>query len=248
MVNSGKPKLLEVKNISKSFGGIHAVDNVSFSITEGEIIGLIGPNGSGKSTCVNLISGVYKLDAGEVIFMGKNIGKLSVQARAKEGVSRTFQTPKPFVGMTVYDSVFTSALQKHTHLDAKIKTNEILEFTQLAPHANLYSEKLPIERRKWLDLARILAIDAKIIMLDEVMAGLNPSEMEDSIELVKRINASGITILFIEHVMKAVCTLCERSIVLNEGKLLKIGNTFEMLNDEDVIKAYLGEDYHHAKN
>lgn len=233
--------LLEVKNISIHFGGIKAVQNVSFSVAPGEIMGLIGPNGSGKSTCVNLITGMYALDSGEVIFNGRHFTKKdSVSQRALHGLGRTFQSPRPFSNMSVYDNIFAIALQKHNYRDADRKTREVLELTRLESLGETPSAKLPIEKRKWLDFARILALDPKLIMMDEVMAGLNPAEMEESLELVRSINRRGVAMVFIEHVMKAVVSLCERTLVLNEGQVLCSDRTDCVLTREDVIKAYIG--------
>jgi ABC-type branched-subunit amino acid transport system ATPase component len=241
--------ILKINNLDKSFGGVHAVNHVSFEVKKGEILGLIGPNGSGKSTCVNLISGVYTPDSGEIIFDGKNIVKMPVPNRADLGIGRTFQSPKPFSNLTVYESVFTIALVHNRHMhDAREKTEQILELTSLKNLSEIKSGKLPIEKRKWLDLARILAINPKLIMMDEVMAGLNPSEMEESIKLVKKINEEGITVIFIEHVMTAVMKLCHRVIVLNEGSLLSEGIPAEVMKEEAVIKAYLGGGYADDKN
>ena len=239
---------LKLRNLHKSFGGVHAVDNVSFDVYQGEILGLIGPNGSGKSTTVNLISGVYELDAGEILFEDQLINKLSIPKRSRIGIGRTFQSPKPFTGLTVFESVFTIAIQFMSFKDAEKKALEILKTTDLYDVKDWKSERLPIERRKWLDMARILATDPKIIMLDEVMAGLNPSEIETSIEMVRRINQQGITILFIEHVMKAVVKLCHRIVVLNEGKLLCTGKPDEVMNNPEVVKAYLGGGFKHVGN
>lgn len=233
-------KILKLNKLDKSFGGVHAVNNVSFDVEEGEILGLIGPNGSGKSTCVNLISGVYTADSGDVIFNGRSIKKMPVANRADIGIGRTFQSPKPFTNLTVYESVLTIALLHNKMKEAVSKTKNILEITGLINLTDLKSGKLPIEKRKWLDLARILAINPKIIMLDECLAGLNPSEMEESIKLVKRINNDGITIIFIEHVMKAVVELCTRVVVLNQGTLLSQGKPADVMKEEAVIKAYLG--------
>lgn len=237
---------LVLSKVKKYFGGVHAVDDVSFSVDQGEILGLIGPNGSGKSTTVNLISGVYGIDAGEISFEGTVLNRLSVPKRSHLGLGRTFQSPKPFVGLTVFESVFTIALQALSFADAEKKALEILRVTDLLDVQDWRSERLPIERRKWLDMARILATDPKLIMLDEVMAGLNPSEVETSVAMVRRINERGITILFIEHVMKAVVKLCDRIVVLNEGKLLCTGRPDEVMNNPDVIKAYLGGGFKHA--
>lgn len=238
--------ILEIKNLSKSFGGIHAVNDVSFQLGKGELLGLIGPNGSGKSTCVNLISGAYMPDSGEILFHGKDILRKNICERARMGIGRTFQTPKPFKGLTVYNSVYTVALQSYSYKDAADKAEEILEMMELSTVKKMRCEKLPIEKRKWLDMARILANDPEVIMLDEVMAGLNPSEMEDSIRLVEKLNQTGISIIFIEHVMKAVVRLSHRLVVLNEGRLLCEGNPDKVMADQSVIKAYLGGGRHRA--
>ena len=233
--------LLHVDNISISFGGIKAVQNVSFDIEQGEILGLIGPNGSGKSTCVNLISGEYKTQTGEIIFDEKKLtDKEGIVERAHLGIGRTFQSPRPFGNLSVYDNIFTVFLQKYTHQEARVKTEEVLADTGLDSLQEANSLKLPIEKRKWLDLARELAIEPKLVMLDEVMAGLNPAEMEDSLKLVKKINSKGISVLFIEHVMKAVLSLCSRVVVLNEGRFLCQGDPDSVLKQNEVIEAYLG--------
>lgn len=234
-------KILSVEDLSISFGGVKAVQHVSFDIEKGEVLGLIGPNGSGKSTCVNLISGAYIPDGGKVIFDGREMKyNESIAARAKMGMGRTFQTPRPFGNMTVYENVYTVALQKHSPEEAAKKAEEILAFTGLDEYRDMKSSKISIEKRKWLDLARLLTLDCKFIMMDEVMAGLNPSEMESCVELVKKINEQGITILFIEHIMKAVISVCHRVLVLNEGKMLCEGEPTEVLQRQDVVEAYLG--------
>ena len=231
--------LLKVDHLDKRFGGIHAVNDVSFEIAPGEILGLIGPNGSGKSTTVNLIRG-------DIFFEGHSKLKKSTAKRAQLGIGRTFQTPKAFNGLTVFDSVFTIALQKYGFRDAEEKASRILQEFGLIDMRLMFSEKLPIEKRKQLDLARIMAIDPKFIMLDEVMAGLNPSEMEECIALVKKIRDKGVTILFIEHVMRAVTSLCERVIVLADGLYLSGGDPQVVLKEPKVIEAYLGKGKHDA--
>jgi ABC-type branched-subunit amino acid transport system ATPase component len=238
-------KILEVKDLSISFAGIKAVQHLNFSIEQGEILALIGPNGSGKSTTVNLITGVYLQDEGQVFFDGQEIDKkLSIAKRAHIGMGRTFQTPKPFGNLSVYDNVFAVLLQKYSFKDADVKTKEILELSQLAPLSKLSASQLSIEKRKWLDLARVLATDPKLVMMDEVMAGLNPNEMIDSLEFVRAINKRGITILFIEHVMLAVVSICTRAIVLNEGKFLAEGVPQDVLKNPRVIEAYIGGKKH----
>lgn len=236
--------ILEARDISISFGGIKAVQNVSFDLKQGEILGLIGPNGSGKSTVVNLISGVYQLDNGIITFDGKKLDnkKDGIAERAELGMGRTFQTPKPFSALSVYDNVYIIAMLKHSKKEAAEKALWVLEQTKLLPFKDVESSKLPIEKRKWLDLARILTNDPKLIMLDEALAGLNPHEMDESLELVMEINQKlNVSVLFIEHVIKAVIKICTRSIVLNEGKLLAEGVPSEVLSREDVISAYIGK-------
>lgn len=233
--------LLETKGLSISFGGIKAVQNLDMHIDRGEILALIGPNGSGKSTTVNLISGVYHQDSGQVFFKGQEIPKnMSIAKRAQLGMGRTFQTPKPFGNLTVYENIYAIALQKYNKKDSDAKAKEILKLTELTPYANILSSELSIEKRKWLDLARVLVTEPELVMMDEVMAGLNPSEMENSLKLVKRINDEGVTVLFIEHVMKAVVSLCTRAVVLNQGCLLAEGDPQTVLRDPKVVAAYLG--------
>ncbi len=240
--------ILEVKNLYKAFGGVKAVHDVSFHLDAGEILGLIGPNGSGKSTMVNLINGTYSPDAGDVLFEGRSILKYSIGQRFHMGISRTFQTPKPFTGLSVFDSVYTVALQDQSYAEAKKRSLEILKMMDLADLCAVPCQKLPIEKRKWLDMARILVSKPKILMLDEVMAGLNPSEIEASVKLVRRVNETGISIIFIEHVMQAVVQLSHRIVVLNEGRYLCEGSPETVMNDARVVKAYLGEEYVHAAN
>ena len=241
--------LMQLHNLDKSFGGVHAMNNVSFDLYEGEILGLIGPNGAGKSTCVNLISGVYIQDSGTITFNGEKLLRQSIPDRAFMGIARTFQSPKPFEGLSVFDSVYTVALLYNKRMkDAAKAADEILELTSFSSMRDVPSSKLPIEKRKWLDMARCLAIRPKLLMLDECLAGLTPAEMDQSLELVKRVNATGITILFIEHVMSAVTKLCHRVVVLNEGAFLCEGDPMKAMKDPAVIKAYLGEDYENVEN
>lgn len=242
-------KILQLIDVDKSFGGVHAINHLSYDVYEGEILGLIGPNGSGKSTCVNLITGVYTQDSGEIIYNGIKLSKQPIYERAFMGLARTFQSPRPFTNLTVRDSVYTIAMLYNKSMrDAAKKADEILDFTGFSSISDMLCSKLPIEKRKWLDMARALATNPKILMLDECLAGLTPNEMEESIELVKRINKSGVTILFIEHVMSAVINLCTRVVVLNEGSLLSEGRPSDVMREEAVIKAYLGEDYVNVKN
>lgn len=234
--------LLELNGISRSFGGVKAVQKVSFHVEQGDALGLIGPNGSGKSTTVNLVCGVYGIDEGEITFNGKKLTKREdAKDRARLGLCRTFQTPRPFGRLNVYENVFTTALLNNSFSVAHQETERVLKTVELYRYRDMLSSKLPIEKRKWLDLARILVTRPKLIMLDEVMAGLNGSEMDDSIKLVKRINREeGITVVVIEHIMKAILTICNRAVVLNEGQVFAEGEPEEVLNRPEVINAYIG--------
>ncbi len=251
MVQTHK-KIMELKNVDKSFGGVHAINDLSFSIYEGEILGLIGPNGCGKSTSVNLMTGVYTQDKGEIIYYKEDKAGISlkdqpVTYRAKIGLGRTFQTPKPFSDLTVFENIYTIAMLYNASMkDAYNNAVEIIDFVGLADIAKSKCEKLPIEKRKWLDMARVLAIKPKLLMLDECLAGLTPSEMEDSLEMVRKINKRGITILFIEHVMTAVTKLCSRVVVMEEGHFMTEGDPAEVMKKPEVIRAYLGEGYQNA--
>ena len=244
-----RKKIMEIKNMDKSFGGVHAVNSLSFGIYDGEILGLIGPNGCGKSTAVNLITNVYKIDSGEIIYYGADGTKhillnQSTPLRAKMGITRTFQTPKPFSDMTVLDNIYTVAMLYNKSLkEAKRQAEEIIEFLGFSKMAYEKATKLPIERRKWMDMARALAAKPRVLMLDECLAGLTPSEIEDSLEVVRKINKQGITILFIEHVMSAVVNLCQRVVVMLEGRYLTEGEPKDVMKEPEVIRAYLGEDY-----
>jgi ABC-type branched-subunit amino acid transport system ATPase component len=240
---------MEVSRMDKSFGGVHAVDSFSFNVYAGEILGLIGPNGCGKSTTVNLLSGVYKHDSGSIVYYDAHgakhlLDKQTTPQRAVMGIARTFQTPKPFSDMTVFDNIYTVAmLYNKTLKEARRQTEDIIEFAGFARLAREKSTKLPIEKRKWMDMARALAANPRILMLDECLAGLTPSEIDESLEIVRKINRRGITILFIEHVMSAVVNLCGRVIVMLEGRHLTEGEPATVMKEPAVIRAYLGEGY-----
>ncbi|MGI9862570.1 ABC transporter ATP-binding protein [Moorella naiadis] len=240
--------LLQVKGLYKSFGGIKAINNVSLKVQEGEIVGLIGPNGSGKSTFVNLVCGLYHPDAGQVLLKGNEVTGLDAATIASKGVARTFQASRPFLNLTVMENVIIAALLHEPLSKAEKKAEEIIKFTGLEKYRDIKCASLPIEIRKRLDISRALAINPCLIMLDEAMAGLNPKEMEEGIKLVQRINQEGITVIFIEHVIKAVMALSHRIIVLNQGELLIEGDPQTVINDEKVIKAYLGDGFAHVTN
>ena len=239
--------LLKVTNLRKSFGGVHALKDVSLELGRGEILGLIGPNGSGKSTFVNTIAGLYRPDGGKVLLDSVDVTAKEPPVMARHGVARTFQSSRPFLNLSVLENVTVAALlhTKHT-AEAQAIAAECIEMTGLKDCIGLKSASLPVEKRRRLDLCRALALKPKIIMLDECLAGLNPREMDEGLDLVRKLNATGISVIFIEHVMKAVVALCHRVVVLNQGELLAEGTPEVVMADNKVITAYLGEGYKRA--
>lgn len=238
--------LLQLSSVTKSFGGIIAVKDLSFSVSDGEILGLIGPNGAGKTTAFNLIAGVYKPDSGSIRLGGREISGKKPHTISSMGISRTFQTVKPFSRMTVVENVAVGGLFGRNHLISvrKAKTNaiEILKYTSLEQKSESLSGSLSLAEQRRLELARSLASNPKLLMLDEIMAGLTPSEIVDEIALLKKLNQEKkITLIVIEHVMKAMVQLCGRIIVMNQGEVLAEGNPQEVVNNAKVVAAYLGE-------
>lgn len=238
--------LLELKDISKHFGGLSALSEVSITIFEGEIVGLIGPNGAGKTTLFNVIDGYYKPDVGRIRFRGEDITRLSPPHKiCSRGIGRTFQIVKPFKNISVFENVLVGSWQAHGSLKlAHARTTEILKFVDLYRCKDLPGSSLTISDRKRLELARALATGPKLLLLDEVMAGLNPTEIGEIIQLIKRISSEmGITLLIIEHNMKAIMALSQRIVVLDYGAKIAEGPPEDIVRDEAVIKAYLGEEY-----
>jgi branched-chain amino acid transport system ATP-binding protein len=240
--------LLELKGISKSFGGLKAVSQVSFALEEGEILGIIGPNGAGKTTLFNTITGFYKADEGEIWFQGENLGDLKPHQICKRGMVRTFQLVKPFLQLTVLDNVVVAALNKEkTVNEANEKALRTIEFVGLKEKKDTLATGLTLPHRKRLELARALATGPKLLLLDEVMAGLNPTETDELISLLKKVNDQGVTILLIEHVMRGLMALSKRVVVLNYGEKIAEGIPEEVVKNRQVIDAYLGEDFGSAE-
>ncbi|MGQ0655553.1 MAG: ABC transporter ATP-binding protein [Betaproteobacteria bacterium] len=246
------PRILELEGLSKSFGGVQAVKNVSFSLGEGEIVGLIGPNGAGKTTLINLITGVFPASAGKVVFEGRNVtGQRPFQA-ARRGLARTFQIVQPFSAMTVLENVVAGALfagAAPSRAAAEGEAMAHLEFVGLAAEAKRAAASLTLPSRKRLELAKSLAMKPKVLLLDEVNAGLNTAEIDRALEIIRRISARGITIVIVEHLMKVVLSLSQRIIVLHHGELISAGKSDEVVNDPRVVEAYLGSKFaeRHAK-
>lgn len=242
----GERNILEVRGVTKRFGGLQALDGVDLDVREGEILGLVGPNGSGKTTLINAISGFYPLSSGTIAVDGVQIGHLPAHEIAGRGVARTYQIPRPFVNMTVLDNVALAATFGGPARPAAEIRDEALHwiaFTGLAGKEGALPAELNLHERKFLELARALAARPKLLLLDEVLSGLNPAEVDNAIRLVRAIRAQGATIVFVEHLMRAVVELSDRIAVLNEGKLFALGAPREVMRDPRVISIYLGKAY-----
>jgi branched-chain amino acid transport system ATP-binding protein len=235
--------ILETRGLSKSFGGVNAVDNVSFKLTPGEIVGLIGPNGAGKTTLVNLMTGLHAPTAGIVLFAGKDITRQKPHHTARNGLARTFQIVQPFPEMTVLDNVAAAALFSR-NMDsiehARAEAHQHLAFVGLEAVAETSASALTLPNRKRLELAKSLAMSPRVLLLDEVNAGLNTGEIDAALDLIRQIAARGVTILVIEHVMKVIFSLSNRILVLHQGRLIADGLPEEVSNNDLVIRAYLG--------
>jgi branched-chain amino acid transport system ATP-binding protein len=236
--------LLEVDHVSKSFSGLHAVQDVSFTVAEGEIVGLIGPNGAGKTTCFNVIAGVYRPDVGTVNFAGQRIDGRRPDRICRTGVARTFQLVKPFAGLSVTENVVIGALNAATSVtEAQDKARQVIEQLGLAAKREQMASSLTLPERKRLEIARALATGPRLLLLDEVMAGLRPTETDHLVALFRELNAQlGLTILLIEHVMRAVMALSRRVVVLHHGQVIAAGTPDEVTRDPAVLECYLGEE------
>lgn len=233
--------MLDVSGISKSFGGLKAVDNVSMKISEGSLVSLIGPNGAGKTTFFALVTGFHKPDAGSVTFAGENILGVKPSDIARAGMVRTFQIVQPFAGQTVRENIAVGAHLRHaSRRDALDRAREVAEKVGLGDRLDQDAADLTVAGRKRLEVARALATDPKLVLFDEVLAGLNPSEIRDVIPVIRAVRDSGVTILLIEHVMQAVMSLSEYTFVLNQGRLIAEGEPRAVAADQTVIEAYLG--------
>jgi branched-chain amino acid transport system ATP-binding protein len=235
---------LEVRGISKSFHGLRAVTDASFEVPHGAIRALIGPNGAGKTTCFNMIAGVYRADAGSILFDGREIHGLRPDQVCGVGIGRTFQIVKPFAGLSVVENVIVGALLRERSVSAaKKRAAEIVQRLGLGAKRDLPASSLTLPDRKRLEVARALATRPKLLLLDEVMAGLRPTECDEMVEVFREINrADGLTILLIEHVMRAVMALAQHVIVLNHGEVIARGTPAEVVRDTAVLECYLGEE------
>ena len=234
--------LLVAAGVSKQFLGLRAVDEVSLSVNKGEIVSIIGPNGAGKTTFFNLLSGQLAPTTGDVRLRGNTINSLPPHARAQLGMGRTFQIAKPLIALNALENVMIGAFMRHKALaTARDKAMAVLEKVGLAHHASRRAGDLTLSERRRLEVARALALEPEIVLLDEVMAGLNQSEVGQAIELLQGLHATGLTFLIIEHNLKVVRAFSERVVVLDRGRMIAEGTADQILNSPDVIKAYLGE-------
>jgi branched-chain amino acid transport system ATP-binding protein len=236
--------MLTLERVTKRFGGLTAVREVSLAVQPGDLLGIIGPNGAGKTTLFNVISGYFRPEEGRVLFEGRDITGLPPHTISRLGLTRTFQIVKPFGNLSVADNVMIGALARvHSTREARLQAERLIALCGLGPHAPARAKALPIALRKRLEVARALATQPKLLLLDEVMAGLNPAELAGIIDLVRRVHAEGVTLIVIEHVMAAMMRLAQRIVVLHHGERIAEGTPTEIARDRRVIDAYLGEEF-----
>jgi branched-chain amino acid transport system ATP-binding protein len=238
---------LVIRNLSKRFGGLRAVQDVSFSVKEGETVALIGPNGAGKTTSFNLITGYHRPDTGSVLAFGREIVGLRPHGICAHGLARTFQVARPFGGMTVLANVMTGAFLRDRNTDvARKSAREAIEFVGLSAKEHSAARDLTTIDQRRLEMARALATQPRVLLLDEVMAGLNPSEIDQAVALVGKLSKRGLTIVIVEHVMRAIMAVARHIVVLDHGQKIAEGNPNEVVANQDVVRAYLGTGYVHV--
>jgi branched-chain amino acid transport system ATP-binding protein len=237
-------KILELKEVRKFFGGVKAVESFSLDVGEGEIVGLIGPNGAGKSTLFNCVAGVFPPTSGDILFLGEKINGQKPWDLCHKGLARTFQIVKPFASRSVLYNVMVGAFATtDKRSEAETRAREVLQHLHMDDKKDQRAGNLTIADRKRLEIARALATRPKLLLLDEVMAGLRPTEVDEMVAIIKRLREGGMTIFVIEHIMRAIMALSDRIAVLHFGTKIAEGTPQEIARDERVIKAYLGEDY-----
>jgi branched-chain amino acid transport system ATP-binding protein len=233
--------LLSAEGVTKVFGGFTALADANLDIAEGEVVGLIGPNGAGKSTFFNCLAGEFAPNGGRIRFEDVDVTRAPAETHARLGIGRTFQVPATFEDMTILENVMVGAfLRHHGRNEARAKAIEVIEFVGLKPLAFAPARSLGTPGRKRLEIARVLASEPKLMLLDEALAGLTPFEVQEAIKLVRRIHGLGITLVIVEHIMEVIMTLAERVLVFNQGRTIAAGRPREVVADPMVIEAYLG--------
>jgi branched-chain amino acid transport system ATP-binding protein len=241
------PALLEVRRLNKRFGGLRAVQDLDFDVNDGEVLALIGPNGAGKTTTFHLITGFHRPDSGQVLFRGENLAGLKPYDICLKGVCRTFQVARPFGAMTVLQNVTTGAFSRHLAREAaERRAYGVLRLVGLADRADVLARDLTTIDQRRLEVARALSTDPALVLLDETMAGLNPAEADIAVALVRRLRDEGLTVVIVEHVMRAILAVADRIVVLDHGQKIAEDTPQEALSDPRVIEAYLGASLHHA--
>jgi branched-chain amino acid transport system ATP-binding protein len=235
---------LVISNLCKRFGGLRAVQDVSFTVRENETLALIGPNGAGKTTAFNLIMGFHRPDSGSVSAFGREMTGLPPHGVCAHGLARTFQVAKPFGGMSVLDNVATGAFLRHRNREtARAKAREAIEFVGLSSREHTAARELTTIDQRRLEMARALATEPRLLLLDEVMAGLNPSEVDQAVALIGKLSSRGLTIVIVEHLMRAIMAVAKHIVVLDHGQKIAEGNPKEIVENPEVIRAYLGSGY-----
>jgi branched-chain amino acid transport system ATP-binding protein len=238
---------LVIRNLSKRFGGLRAVQDLSFSVNESETVALIGPNGAGKTTSFNLITGYYRPDSGSVTAFGRELVGLRPHDICAYGLARTFQVARPFGKMTVLANVMTGALLRGKNLDvARSRAEETIDFVGLTAKAHTPARDLTTIDQRRLEMARALATQPRLLLLDEVMAGLNPAEVDQAVGLIGKLSERGLTIIIVEHVMRVIMAVARHIVVLDHGQKIAEGSPKDIVGNQDVIRAYLGTDYQPA--
>ncbi len=236
--------LLRLETLTKRYGALVVTDGVSLSVDKGEIVGILGPNGAGKTTLFNLVAGTVRADAGRILFKDQDITRAGIAARCHLGISRSFQVPHPFNGMSVFENILVGAAFGRNGHDAESHALKVMELTGLRPKANQLAGSITLLERKRLEMARALATEPELLLLDEIAGGLTERECQSLLTAIRDVHASGVTIVWIEHVVHALLSVAQRLVVLNFGKLIADGKPDAVMNSKDVKSVYLGEDAH----
>ncbi len=236
--------ILSLRNLNKRYGALVVTEGINLDVEKGEIVGILGPNGAGKTTLFNLIAGTVQPDSGQVFFKGVDVSTQSAAQRCKLGVSRSFQVPHPFNGMTVFENILVGAAFGRAAADPEAHALEIMELTGMTDKANLLANSITLLERKRLEMARALATGPELLLLDEIAGGLTERECQSLLAAIRDVHASGVTIVWIEHVVHALLTVAQRLVVLNFGKLIADGKPGDVMRSKDVKSVYLGEDAH----